>query len=77
MVLFDRFLYNEQTQKLLDFVAVALNFGERVREVELTLPWPGHWQDLLSDAQYQVEQNCWLTLAPWEPVVLVYAGKRA
>lgn len=76
VVRFDRFACDEQTQSPLDFVAVALNFSERVREAELTLPWRGSWQDLLSDARYMVEQSCWLTLAPWQAVVLVYEGKR-
>lgn len=76
VVHFDRMFYDEQGEKLVDFVAVALNFGGVAREIELMTPWPGHWQELLSEQCYQIERSCRLTLAPWQAMVLTYKANR-
>lgn len=73
IVRFERRLYGEQRGDLADFVAVALNFGGIARKIELKTPWPGRWQDLVSEQHFQVDQRCWITLAPWQAVVLVYS----
>ena len=74
IVRFDRCLADEGSGKVTDFVAVALNFSDGQREVELTLPWPGRWQDLISEKVYTVAQNVWLPLSRWQAAVLVYVG---
>jgi len=75
VVRFDRLWAGEPGKVPVDFVAVALNFGGVARKVELTLPWPGRWQDLLSEQIYTVAQTCAITLAPWQAAVLTFLDK--
>lgn len=73
VVRFERVLYGEDRQKPVDIVVVALNFGGMACTIELPLPWPGRWQDLLTDQIYSVRQAFRLTLAPWQGAVLAPA----
>jgi len=75
VVRFDRLWAGEPGKVPVDFVAVALNFGGVARKVELTLPWPGRWQDLLSEQIYTVAQTFAITLAPWQAAVLTFLDK--
>ncbi len=72
VVRFDRFLTEAGSGKVTDFVAVALNFSDTPRKVELTVPWPGRWQDVISETVHKITQNIWLTLPSWQAAILVY-----
>ena len=75
LVRFDRFALAADGNTLTDFVTVALNFGERRQQTELTLPWAGRWRDLVTNQVRQRKAGPWqTTLGPWQGVLLVYEG---
>lgn len=71
IVRFDRTEYAEDGT-LLDFVAVALNFGPNRVQTTLTLPWQGGWTDVVANRRYRPRTAVWQdTLQPWQAVLLV------
>ena len=75
VVRFDRFALGPDGTTVTDFAAVALNFGERRQQIELTLPWAGRWRDLVTNQVRQRKAGPWqTTLGPWQGLLLLYEG---
>lgn len=58
-----------------DYVTAALNFGSNERLLELEVPWPGCWYDVVHDREYWLHHSkLTITVPPWGTILLIHRG---
>ncbi|MEZ4867657.1 MAG: alpha-amylase family glycosyl hydrolase [Caldilineaceae bacterium] len=72
LVRFDRFVYDASGQRMTDFAAVALNFGETAHSVTLNVPWSGRWQEVVSGQIFTLKTGTWRgSVEAWQCLLLI------